>query len=499
MAKQLVGIGSSANDGTGDTLRDGAIKYNANFDELYQKLGNDTDIHIDITAGITDGQVLKWSSTPTPAFRGADFNLLSANLDTNAHQIICDGTDDIVVKQTGTGDIKLWGGGSGSAYTYIDGADGYFKWYAPYANAAALPNATNHHGMFAHTHDTGKAHFAHDPDWIQLVDVNDSINILSDVDTTVNGGPSGGQVLKWNASTTKWEPANDEQGSGGGGGTTQNLFETVTADTGTTTASAANDTLIIAGGTNISTTLVGDTLTVDMTGALGAPDQNLFSTFSADNGSTSATVITDTLTIAGGTSISTNLSANTITVTNDAPNIVQNVLQTITGNSGSYTSNSSNASVAIEGSNGITTSVSGSTLSITSTRLLPSNTLEGKSIYYDGENDSWEVGDGPVYFYSFTAPSDMIYRVSGPGVDSGDDNPGLVLFRGHTYKLYNTTGANHPLKLRVSSGGAAVTEGVNAMSNGTTTYTVPMTVAAGTTYVYQCELHSAMMGTITIA
>ena len=108
MAKQLVGIGSSANDGTGDTLRDGAIKYNANFDELYQRLGNDTDIHIDITAGITDGQVLKWSSTPTPAFRGADFNLLSANLDTNAHQIICDGTDDIVVKQTGTGDIKLW-------------------------------------------------------------------------------------------------------------------------------------------------------------------------------------------------------------------------------------------------------------------------------------------------------------------------------------------------------------------------------------------------------
>ena len=39
MSKQLVGIGSSANDGTGDTLRDGAIKYNANFDELYQALG----------------------------------------------------------------------------------------------------------------------------------------------------------------------------------------------------------------------------------------------------------------------------------------------------------------------------------------------------------------------------------------------------------------------------------------------------------------------------
>ena len=38
MAKQTIGIGSSANDGTGDTLRDGAVKLNANFDEIYQKL-----------------------------------------------------------------------------------------------------------------------------------------------------------------------------------------------------------------------------------------------------------------------------------------------------------------------------------------------------------------------------------------------------------------------------------------------------------------------------
>ena len=54
----------------------------------------------------------------------------------------------------------------------------------------------------------------------------------------------------------------------GGGGTTQNLFETFTGDTGSTTASAANDTFNIVGGTNISTALVGDTLTITMTGAM---------------------------------------------------------------------------------------------------------------------------------------------------------------------------------------------------------------------------------------
>ena len=87
MAKQLVGIGSSANDGTGDTLRDGAIKYNANFDELYDKLGNQTDIQLDIAAG-TDGQVLKWSSSPSGAFRAGNFDTLTGNLDTNGFQFV---------------------------------------------------------------------------------------------------------------------------------------------------------------------------------------------------------------------------------------------------------------------------------------------------------------------------------------------------------------------------------------------------------------------------
>ena len=40
MAKQTIGIGTSANDGTGDPLRSAFTKINANFSELY---GDDTD------------------------------------------------------------------------------------------------------------------------------------------------------------------------------------------------------------------------------------------------------------------------------------------------------------------------------------------------------------------------------------------------------------------------------------------------------------------------
>jgi predicted TIM-barrel enzyme len=46
MAKQSINIGSSPNDGNGDTLRNGATKVNDNFDELYAALGNGTDLSV---------------------------------------------------------------------------------------------------------------------------------------------------------------------------------------------------------------------------------------------------------------------------------------------------------------------------------------------------------------------------------------------------------------------------------------------------------------------
>tara|TARA_B100001939_G_scaffold34224_1_gene26569 strand:+ start:54407 stop:55900 length:1494 start_codon:yes stop_codon:yes gene_type:complete len=496
MAKQTIGIGSAANDGTGDTLRDGAIKANSNFNELYEKLGNQTDILFDIGSGITEGQVLKWGTSPSAAFRAGNFDTLTGNLDTNGHQIVSDGTDNIVIYQTGTGDIKLWAGGSGSAYTYIDGDDGYLKWYAPYATLGDLPDATNHHGMLAHVHGTGKAYFAHSAAWVPLVDENQSITVLADVDTTVNGGPSDGQVLKWSAANSKWEPGNDLQGSGGGGGgTTQNLFETFTGDTGTTTASAANDTLNIVGGTNISTSMSGDTLTIDMTGTLGDLDQNVFTTFGADNGTTTATTVTDQLTFTGGSGISTNLNAGAITITNDAPNVVQNVLQKISADLGNvYTANAADSTISIVGGNGIDTSISGNTVTITNTFTLPSAN-EGQSII-KGDTDFIEVAS-PALNFTFSASGSTAYTVNGPGIATDASDPTIYVYRGFTYRFDNTTGTSHPLELRVSDGGSQIS-GTTGSINSVQFWTVPMSLAAGTTYVYQCNIHSLMVGNIVV-
>jgi len=50
MARQVISTGSSANDGTGDTLRSGAVKINANFAELYTFLGaNDSNLSAQVT------------------------------------------------------------------------------------------------------------------------------------------------------------------------------------------------------------------------------------------------------------------------------------------------------------------------------------------------------------------------------------------------------------------------------------------------------------------
>ena len=48
----------------------------------------------------------------------------------------------------------------------------------------------------------------------------------------------------------------------------QNIFATIAADTGNTTANSASDTLTIAGGSNITTAITGDTVTVSFSGTV---------------------------------------------------------------------------------------------------------------------------------------------------------------------------------------------------------------------------------------
>lgn len=50
MAKQVIGIGTTPNDGTGDTIRSGGDKINDNFDEIYTLLGTGTALTTGLSA-----------------------------------------------------------------------------------------------------------------------------------------------------------------------------------------------------------------------------------------------------------------------------------------------------------------------------------------------------------------------------------------------------------------------------------------------------------------
>jgi plastocyanin len=104
-----------------------------------------------------------------------------------------------------------------------------------------------------------------------------SIDALSDVDTT-SSAPSTNDVLQWNG--TAWVPA--VVVGGGGGDPDQNIWQNVSGDSGTVTANTTTDTLTIEGGTNITTSAANDTITIDFSGTLGS------STFSGTTDATTA-------------------------------------------------------------------------------------------------------------------------------------------------------------------------------------------------------------------
>ena len=279
MAKQLLGIGASANDNTGDTLRTGGDKINDNFNELYSALGTGTSLQVNISSP-TDGHVLKYDNT-SAAFVSADFSALTSNLNVNGNSIVAtvdanNPTDPVnidVVAPATYGRVNLNIGSQVIRITDTEVDCGVttklpIKYSNEYSALSSAPAATVGGYFFTVNGD--------DNPYVnmnitaggvgdvraKLVSEYSSIDILADVDTTTNA-PLDNQVLKWSSSSSKWLPADDTAGT-----TDLNSFANITADTGTTTANSNNDTLTITGGTNITTSITGDTVTIDFSGTL---------------------------------------------------------------------------------------------------------------------------------------------------------------------------------------------------------------------------------------
>ena len=125
------------------------------------------------------------------------------------------------------------------------------------------------------------------------------------------------------------------------------------------------------------------------------------------------------------------------------------------------------------------------------TGIVTATSFQGNSTTGDGSDRGFTTK------YYITSNGASSYRFAGPGVLNTTDDPTLYFHRGFTYILENSTGSGHPFQLRVSAGGAAYNPGGNFLTgstNGTQVLTVPFDAPGS--IVYQCTLHSGMVGTI---
>ena len=128
MAYQALGLGSSANDGTGDDLRTGGDKINDNFVEIYTKLGTGSAL----TSGISADATVVTLTAPVIA-TSLDMNAGELILDADADTSITADTDDrIDIKLGGNDRIQL---STGLIDLKNDGTQSAIRMYCESSNA----------------------------------------------------------------------------------------------------------------------------------------------------------------------------------------------------------------------------------------------------------------------------------------------------------------------------------------------------------------------------
>lgn len=228
MAKQVINIGASANDGNGDPLRNAFDKTNDNFNELYFALGD---------------------------------SLSATNLFDNNKN------------------LDLTGKSHKVSFYYATKA----------ALDAVDPNT--YHGCIGHAHDTGKLYYAHGGAWVELANVSEigggsgSANTFSTIAISGQGNivaDSTSDTLTLVAGSNITLTSNTTSDSitidAAGGGSSANTFGTI-AISGQPNIVADNttDTLTLVAGSNIVLTAnsVSDEITISASGSGGSNSVNL--------------------------------------------------------------------------------------------------------------------------------------------------------------------------------------------------------------------------------
>lgn len=108
MAKQVIGIGTSANDGTGDTIRAGGDKINDNFNEIYTLLGTGTALTTGLSATSSVVTLVGPTITGVASFASGSASVPSISKTGDANTgIYFSAADEVAFTTGGTQRLKL--------------------------------------------------------------------------------------------------------------------------------------------------------------------------------------------------------------------------------------------------------------------------------------------------------------------------------------------------------------------------------------------------------
>ena len=141
------------------------------------------------TQAPSSGQALVWNAGSSTFRPTTILNNVSDDTSPSLGGNLSTGSNNI----SGSGTIDLQGSGNKLKFNF--------------ANSSSFPNSTTYSGAIAMAENTNNLFFATASGWITLLTENDSINVLSDVDTTTNA-PSYGQVLVYEnvGGVGRWRP-----------------------------------------------------------------------------------------------------------------------------------------------------------------------------------------------------------------------------------------------------------------------------------------------------
>ena len=259
MAKQSIFLGTVSNDGTGTNLRGGGSIINQNFDEIYTAIGDGSNLTGYITIEDTSSTVDTVNLGEKLQFIGS--NGIITTVGNNEVQIAIDGT---VLTET-------------SADTLTN---------------KSIDLATN-----TITGTTANFNTALSDDDFATIAGTETLTNKTLTSPVINT-PTGDVATKDGTQTLTNKTIDT-----GSNSITGSLF-TIADDTSTTSSIVQGDTLKLSGGTGITTTTTGDTVTVAASGLTNA-------SLSGSAGITNANLANDSVTI-GYTAIELGTSATTV-------------------------------------------------------------------------------------------------------------------------------------------------------------------------------------------